>query len=77
MAGLAATDQYVLVADRDVLDTKDIFRCLDANNGQQVWAVQYLARGHLDFGNAARATPQIYHDLVFLYGAFGHLHCAS
>jgi len=75
MAGIAATDGFVVVADRDLLDSQDIFRCLDAQTGQQLWTVQYFARGQLDFGNAPRATPQIDGERVFLYGAFGKLHC--
>jgi outer membrane protein assembly factor BamB len=73
MAGLAATDRCVIVSDRDALDTQDIFRCLDAQTGEQLWTIRQAGRGHLDFGNAPRATPQISGDLVFLSTAFGQL----
>jgi outer membrane protein assembly factor BamB len=76
MAGLAATEHCVIVADRDALDTQDIFRCLDAQTGEQLWTIRQMGRGHLDFGNAPRATPQISGDLVLLSTAFGQLICA-
>jgi outer membrane protein assembly factor BamB len=76
MAGLAATDRCVIVSDRDALDTQDVFRCLDAQTGEQLWTIRQVGRGQLDFGNAPRATPQISGDLVFLSTAFGQLICA-
>jgi outer membrane protein assembly factor BamB len=76
MAGLAATGQCVIVADRDALDTQDVFRCLSAETGEQLWTIRQAGRGHLDFGNAPRAAPQISGDLVFLSTAFGQLICA-
>lgn len=75
LAGLAATERYLLVADRDPLDTHDVFRCLGADTGAEVWKLRYAARGNLDYGNAPRATPLIDGDLVYLYGAFGLLQC--
>ena len=75
LAGVAATERYVLVADRDVTDTTDMFRCLDAETGRQLWKLQYPALGELDYGNAPRATPLVHGDVVYLLGAFGHLHC--
>ena len=69
------TSDYVLVADRDALDTQDIFRCLRAGTGEELWSVRVLAQGQLDFGNAPRATPQIAGDFVFFYNAFGQLLC--
>jgi outer membrane protein assembly factor BamB len=76
MAGLAATSKCVIVADRDVLDTQDIFRCLSAETGDELWTLRQVGRGHLDFGNAPRATPQIAGNLVFFSSAFGQLICA-
>ncbi|MFO0900885.1 MAG: PQQ-binding-like beta-propeller repeat protein [Pirellulales bacterium] len=77
LAGLAATEQYLLVADRDPLDSQDIFRCLRTSDGEEVWTLRYGARGNLDYGNAPRATPLIAGDLAYLYGAFGVLHCVK
>jgi outer membrane protein assembly factor BamB len=75
MAGIAADAERVLVADRDPLDKDDIFRCLRADSGEELWSVRNAARGRLDFGNSARATPLLYGDLAFFYNAFGRLLC--
>jgi outer membrane protein assembly factor BamB len=75
MAGLAANDRIVLVADRDALDTQDIFRALSAESGEELWTYREVGGGKLDFGNAPRATPQIYGELVYFYNAFGKLAC--
>lgn len=76
-AGIAATNQFVIVADRDAADVSDVFRCLRATDGSEVWSLRYAAPGNLDYGNAPRATPLIAEDKVYLYGAFGHLHCVE
>jgi outer membrane protein assembly factor BamB len=75
LAGVAADERYVLVADRDPLDTQDIFRCLRADTGEELWALRNLATGKLDYGNSPRATPLLHGDLVFLYNAFGRIWC--
>ncbi|WP_198000663.1 outer membrane protein assembly factor BamB family protein [Gimesia fumaroli] len=55
----------------------DLFRCLSAREGKVLWELGYLAPGELDYGNSPRATPLIYGKLVFLFGAFGDLHCVE
>jgi ABC-type phosphate/phosphonate transport system substrate-binding protein len=76
-AGVAATSQYVVVADRSLDDTTDLFHCLDADTGTPQWTVQYPASGTLDYGNSPRATPLIWDDTVYLFGAFGDLHAVE
>ena len=76
-AGIAATADYVIVADRDVSDTKDVFRCLRTADGSDVWSISYRAAAQIDYGNAPRATPLIVDDKAYLYGAMGHLHCVE
>ncbi len=76
MAGLAANERCVLVADRDALDTQDIFRALRTDTGEELWSLSEPSGGQLDFGNAPRATPQIFGELAFFYNAFGTLVCA-
>lgn len=73
LGGVAATDHFVLVSDRELDDSTDVFKCLRADTGQLVWAVRYPAPGTLDFGNSPRASPVIDGDRVFLFGAFGNL----
>jgi outer membrane protein assembly factor BamB len=77
LSGIAATSQYVIVADRDPADQDDIFRCLSAEDGRQLWQLQYPAPGDLDYGNSPRATPLIHDGRVYLLGAFGDLHCVT
>ncbi|MBL7044585.1 MAG: PQQ-binding-like beta-propeller repeat protein [Pirellulaceae bacterium] len=77
MAGLAVADGYVVVADKNLDETHDIFRCLDADTGRQVWKITYPAAGHMDFTNSPRATPVIHDGLVYLLGAFGELYCVE
>jgi len=75
LSGIAATDKYVVVADKDKDWKKDIFRCLDADTGSQLWAVEYPASGEMEFTNSPRANPVISDGLVYLLGALGELHC--
>ena len=71
LGGVAATKDYVLVSERGINNTFDVFKCLKAANGEEVWALRYPASGQLDYGSSSRATPLIIGDLVYLYGAFG------
>jgi len=63
------------VADKDLDETQDIFRCLDADSGRELWTLNYAASGNMDYTNSPRATPVISEGLVYLLGAFGDLHC--
>ena len=73
LGGIAATDEYVLFADRDLDDFHDLYRCLDANTGEILWEVEQLAIGSLDYGNSPRATPLINDGHAFFLGAHGDL----
>ena len=75
LSGVAATDRHVVVADKDRDGKQDVFRCLDADTGKELWALSYAASGNMDCTNSPRATPVIYEGLVYLLGAFGDLHC--
>lgn len=72
---MAATADLVIVADRELADTTDVFRALSVSSGKEAWAYRYRAKGKLDYGNSPRATPFIHGDHVFCLGAFGHLSC--
>lgn len=76
LAGVAATREVVIVADRDPADRVDIFRCFNAD-GTDRWTLRYASSGMLDYGNSARATPQIHKDLVILAGAHGFIHAVG
>ncbi len=77
LSGIAATSKYVIVADKDKAGKMDIFRCLDADNGREIWNLTYPAPGELEYSNSPRANPVIYKDKVYLSGAFGDLHCVK
>jgi outer membrane protein assembly factor BamB/ABC-type phosphate/phosphonate transport system substrate-binding protein len=77
LGGLAATDRYVLVGDRDAANLCDVFRCVDARTGKELWTVMYPAPGDLDYDNSPRATPLVSDGRVFFFGAFGDLTCAE
>ncbi len=77
LAGIAATDRYVLVADKDAELTRDIFRCFDAQTGQPLWTLEYDAHRELDYTNAPRAMPVIHGPRVYCQGAWGDLHCVE
>ena len=75
LGGVAATEKYVLIGDRDLDNFADVFRCYLAADGTPLWTVQYPAIGKLDYGNTPRATPLIQGQYAYLFGAFGDLHC--
>lgn len=77
MAGIAATEHVVVVADKTADLTRDVFRCFDAATGKAVWTVEYLADRPMEYTNAPRACPIIIDDVVFLFGAQGDLHCVA
>ncbi|MDB5387551.1 MAG: outer rane biosis protein BamB [Planctomycetaceae bacterium] len=76
LAGVAATRDTIIVADRDPADRVDIFRCFNAD-GSERWTIRYPAPGNLDYGNSSRATPLVHGDLVYLSGAQGHFHAVE
>lgn len=77
LSGLVATEKHLIVADRDVSDTRDIFLCYSADSGEEIWKFDYFAPGQIDrdYGSAPRSTPLIHGDKVYTLGGFGHLHC--
>jgi len=77
LSGVVVDQGRVIVADRDVTDCDDIFRCLDADSGEELWKLQYSAPGDMDYGCSARAAPLIHEGKVFLLGAFGDFNCVD
>jgi len=75
LAGVTVADGRVFVVDRDPSDRLDVFRCLAADTGRQLWDYQYPAVGELDYGNSPRAAPLVHNGHVYLLGAFGDLSC--
>ena len=77
LGGVAATAEHVLVSDRELNDTVDLFRCLKAADGKEAWSHRTPAAGNLDYGNSPRATPLIHDGFAYLLGAFGDLACVD
>lgn len=73
LGGVAATGKYVIVSDRELNDTVDVFRCLNAADGKELWSRRTPASGNLDYGNSPRASPLIHDGHAYLLGAFGNL----
>ena len=65
----------MIVSDREVMDTTDVFKCFKAADGKEAWEYRYPALAQLDFGNSSRATPLIHDGMVFVHGAQGQLAC--
>lgn len=77
LSGIAATKDYVIVADKNEQKDQDIWRCLRADTGEELWTIAYAAAGEMEFTNAPRAAPVIHGNIVLLFSAFGDLHCVS
>lgn len=77
LGGVAATKEYVIVSGRELMDTTDVYLCVEAETGKEVWRhfQPAPAEKELDYGNSPRATPLMHGKHVFVTGAFGHLHC--
>lgn len=77
LGGIAATEDLVVIGDRDTDDQHDVWRCLDSYTGAEIWNVKVLAKANFDYGNSPRATPLIHEDRVYLLGACGDLLCVD
>jgi len=77
LAGLSVSEGRLILAERDFGEEHDVYRCLNADNGELFWRVEFPARGKLDYGQSPRATPVIHEGRAYLLGAFGELRCVS
>jgi outer membrane protein assembly factor BamB/ABC-type phosphate/phosphonate transport system substrate-binding protein len=77
LAGLSISGYRLILAERDFADENDLYRCLNANNGELLWLAQFPAHGKLDYGQSPRATPVIRAGKAYLLGAFGDLRCVN
>jgi outer membrane protein assembly factor BamB len=77
LAGLSVSDGRLILAERDVTDEYDYYRCLNAGTGEVLWQVAFPASGRLDYGQAPRATPVVHRGKAYLLGAFGGLRCVK
>lgn len=77
LGGIAATPRQVILSDKTAAGDQDIWRCLDAADGNQLWEVRCVATQTMDYTSAPRATPLIDGDKAFLLGALGDLVCVD
>jgi len=77
LAGLSISAERLILAERDFGEAHDVYRCLNAENGELLWQVGFPARGKLDYGQSPRATPVIHEGKAYLLGAFGGLRCVN
>jgi outer membrane protein assembly factor BamB len=77
LAGLSVSDGRLIIAERDLTDQYDYYRCLNADNGDLLWQVAFPASGQLDYGQTPRATPVVHGGKAYLLGAFGGLRCVD
>jgi outer membrane protein assembly factor BamB len=77
LAGLSISGERLILAERDFGEEYDVYRCLNADNGELLWLVEFPARGKLDYGQSPRATPVIHAGKAYLLGAFGGLRCVN
>jgi outer membrane protein assembly factor BamB len=77
LAGLSVSGGKLILAERDFADEHDLYRCLNAANGELLWLAQFPATGKLDYGQSPRATPVIRDGKAWLLGAFGDLRCVN
>lgn len=77
LAGLSVAGGRLILAERDLGDEQDVYRCLEVTRGEPVWRVAFPAPGHLDYGSSPRATPVIRAGRAYLQGALGELRCVD
>jgi outer membrane protein assembly factor BamB len=77
LSGVSATATHVIVADKSEQNDQDVWRCLDAETGKELWTIAYPTPREMKFMNVPRATPVIHGGFAYLLGAFGDLHCVS
>ena len=77
LGGLAGEGRYLIVSDKDDLETADVWRCLETVSGVTIWEISYPTPARMDYTAAPRATPVIVGEHVYLLGAFGDLICAE
>ena len=77
LAGLSISDGRLILAERDFGEEHDVYRCLNADDGELLWRVEFPACGKLDYGQSPRATPVIHDGKAYVLGAFGGLRCVN
>jgi ABC-type phosphate/phosphonate transport system substrate-binding protein/outer membrane protein assembly factor BamB len=77
LGGISLVDGRLYLADKDLDQEYNIWRCLDADTGSQIWEHGYPAIGEMDYSNSPRAQPVVVGTSVVVFGAFGDLRCLA
>lgn len=79
LGGVAATERWVGVTDRDLAKDRDCLKMFDANTGRRLLAASFLRPSgvqpdaSIDYGKSIRATPVIHDGRAYTLDAFGAL----
>lgn len=71
--GAAVSQGKVYLLDR-IEGKKDVLRCIDLNNGKELWSFAYDAKGTLSH-KGSRSTPAIDGYYIYTCGGFGDVYC--
>jgi outer membrane protein assembly factor BamB len=71
--GAAVSKGKAYILDR-VAGKQDVFRCIDLNNGKEVWSFTYDAPGRVSH-RGSRSTPAIDGNYIYTCGSFGDVYC--
>lgn len=71
--GAAISDGKVYVLDR-IVGRQEILRCIDLNNGKELWSFAYEVRGKVSHAGS-RSTPAIDGNYIYTSGTFGDVYC--
>ena len=52
LAGLSVSDGRLILAERDFAEEHDVYRCLNADNGELLWAWNFPRAAPLDYGQS-------------------------
>ncbi|MBM3492861.1 MAG: hypothetical protein FJX72_00850 [Armatimonadetes bacterium] len=77
VGGVSVAGGRVYCSGKTADGISDLWVCLDAATGREVWRLTYPAPGKMDYTNTPRASPVIVGGRAYLLGAFGHLHAVN
>jgi len=77
VGGVSVAGGRLYCSDKSSDGREDIWLCLDAMTGKEMWRLREEAAGRMDYTNTPRASPVIHGNRVYLFNAFGVLVAAD
>jgi outer membrane protein assembly factor BamB len=74
VGGVSVANGKVYCSGKTGDGLSDLWLCLDAATGREIWRLAYPASGKMDYTSSPRASPVLAGGRAFLMGAFGMLH---